>query len=666
MAQRPNPISIEVLGNLNYAALEEDFNRLVQRIQRDDGARQRWIHERKELYKLTNGEDRRLKKPWPGASEIHIPLIKKQIRRWLPVVYNLIAQAQPVCHFFALDPRGAAVAPTVEEMFTWLIRIKMDDTLDELAYFLNDVAHTGCGYLAVNWKYETELETRVAIIDNLFPEGLPNDLNAIVQRLVQEYELTDPKTVEDAARQILDGRRYVKLTYRRVISDRPQIRRYHPFDVIVPPNSEEPERADYVCLVHRFTADGLRKAARDGYFDSRTVEAFLEAAQTEAQAERGQSQFGPELRHVARQELQQLQGISTIDSALFEVHQVYCWLDINGDGVKERCILWYVKTANGGHRLALYEFPFSFHHWPVFRYDFEKVDRRPYMSKGIAGLLADLQKEITRQHRARLDAIAIQLAPVFKMRVTSTLQPRSIRWAPGTIIPVTTMDDFQPVEKAPFNLHEYLGEEAVLKSFADELIGSIDAALSATGRRLERRTAFEVQAVAGQIEMIQAMDSSHFQRVMRRVFETVWQMWLDFGPEEIYYNVTGTPLPKLVKKSEINHRFNLVPAGTPGNINRVAELGRAIQAMQVLLQDQSGIVDRYALYRWFLSRLDPRLPDLVLRGPEEQQMVQQLAQVASLIASGKVPESMKAALLEGGLNEVRTNETGEGAGGPEE
>jgi len=343
----------------------------------------------------------------------------------------------------------------------------------------------------------------------------------------------------------------------------------------------------------------------------------------------------------SRRILQKEVGVTPVEEPeKLRIYQIYCSLDHNGDGIDERCIFWYSPEFKV--QLALHSYPFSFRYWPVFRFDYEMVDRRPYMSRGIGQQLQDLQSQYNKQYRATSDAIDIQLSPMFKARANGLFNPRTFKLGAGAVIPISQPDDFLAVEKSPLNLHQYLQDRGELKAFAEEMVGSVDAALAATGRQLERRTAFEVQAITGQIEAVQSMDAATFQTTMAKVFQAIWELWLDLGPDEIYFQVIGKPIFKPFRKSEHNYKFQLVPAGTPGNTNRNAELSRAIQFGQLAFQVAPEWIDKVKYLEWVAKRLDPRLAQEIILSPAQNQINQVLQGAAAQVASGDAPSTMSA------------------------
>jgi hypothetical protein len=652
MPNRPNIAGLQVLGELRFDGYEEKLKQLQERIDLDDGARQEWLDKRRDIEEHLRGEKKRKNPPWKGASELSPPLTKKLIRRWIPVVYNLTALAEPLSHFKSGTAQAAQQAPAAEQFFGWLIREYMDDVQGEIALLANGVASYGQDYLAVDWDYRTENEVRVAIAQDLFPRGVPDDQAAVVSRLLAEYDIQSPDpqlqaSLLEAAVGLQNGAPAVRVEYRRVVADKPRIQHFDSGDVIVPTNSAQSYDAEYVALRKSFTKAQLLALARDGVLNAEAVGALLSRLKENDNA--GTGEVGRSTRRtdfsnydsIKREQLHEA-GVQTIsEHDPITVYHVYCWMDKNGDGLDERVILWYSPHAPD-ITLAVHDFPFSFKMWPVVRFDFEKIDRRPHRAHGMGTMLLPIQEQLTKQFRAKSDAIDIQLLPVFQAKVVGEFKARNIKWAPGKVIPVMNVGDIGPIEKNPFNLDKYIQNDAELMSFGEQMVGSIDAALQATGRNLERRSATEVQAIAGQIGAIQSMDAALWQISMGKVFQIVWEMWLDLGPAEIYFQVTGRKQPEPFTKSQYNYHYQLVPAGTPGNTNRRGELARLIEFVQSVAPWGLDLVNRPFLITAMANMIDPRFAQgLVL--PEVQAMAQRtIQQAAAALSQGEIPDVLQA------------------------
>jgi hypothetical protein len=652
MPNRPNVLSLEVLGELNYDGFQKDLQRLQERISLDTDAKNVWLKTRREIEKYARGTSKRKNPPWKGASEMVPPLIKKLLKRWIPIVYNLIALADPITHFFAGKADEAMKAQAAEEFFDWLIRVHMDNVLGETATLAHGVGLGGQDYVAVDWHYQTELENRVAISENLFPQGVPQDPGQVLQVLQREYDITTlgrdlKQQFVQAAQALIQGAPAVKLTFRRVTKDKPRFSHIDTGRVIVPPTSAACEDADYVCIVHDFTPGQMRQMALDGTLNPEAVAQLIERAEVRPTPEAPTSHVRDGHSNYDTIERAQMEEAGVWDTyrskGIIRIHQVYAFMDTNGDGIGERVVLWYAPLNRARqHVLAVHDFPFSMKMWPIVRFDYEKVDRRPYRSQGIGQQLLPIQEQLTKQFRAQSDAIDIQLAPVFQARTSSGLKARNIKWGPGKVVPVNDIGDIAPIEKSPFNLDKYIMNDAQLRQFAEEMIGSHEAALTATGAKLERRTATEVQTVSATVNAMQSMDASVWQMSMAKVFQIIWEMWMDLGPDEIYFQVVGEQEPKPFKKSQYNYKYQLVPAGTPGNTDRNQELSMMVQFTQLALQGAPDLINRPFLFYRIAKLMDRRFADQVMLPPAVQQAIQSINAAASMIASGQAPETLQA------------------------
>jgi len=660
MPLETNPLSIQVLGDLDSEQLQEDIQKISDRIEREVDGRGEWVSNLRTIRKLIDGTQKRKNKPWKGASEVCVPLIKKLIRRWKPLLYNLYALADPVCSFNATTAAGMDEAPTAEAFFHWLVTVFMDDTDENIQYLTEYIGRDGSGYIGTSWDYRTDLDSRVLNVDNLFPQGLPQDPDSIKKTIALQYELDldNPKIemeLDAAISKLQQGAKFVRITYRKVIANKPKIIAYDPTNVITPAHSGNTHDADFVAICHQFTETELREKARDGFFRQEAVDEVLEDVDATVPNKVNTGEYSQN---------QRLQDIGvTVDNDNYNVYQVYCWVDWNNDGIQERTVMWLTKDSNDPIVLAMFPYALSVPYWPIFRFDFEKTGSGPYISQGLGHLVQSLQEQLNKQYRAKSDAIDIQLAPVFQKRTSGGLRSRNIRWGPGQVIDVMEIGDIAPIEKSTFNLHEYINSEAQIENYADTTVGSLVNDLQATGRKLERRTATEVGRVAQTSEAMSSMDAASFQTSMRRVWQTVWQMWLDFGPREIYFTVTGKRTPVLFKKADYDKNYQLMPTGTPGNTDRNRQLSAVMQLLEMAFQDPTQSFNIPVLLRRAVQLIDSRMEDIA-QTPQAQQIAQKTIQhAAQLISAGELPPDVQG-LLTSGADNIENNAGGGGGGAP--
>jgi len=184
-------------------------------------------------------------------------------------------------------------------------------------------------------------------------------------------------------------------------------------------------------------------------------------------------------------------------------------------------------------------------------------------------------------------------------------------------------------------LQQFLTEENYTKSLAEQYIGVFDQSIASLGTA-DRRTATEIETITAQISSIFGGDAALFQESMARVHLQLWKLWLEFGPEEEYYRVQGEEQPRMIRKKEVDKDYDIYPAGTPANTNKALAIARAREQIQLFAPDQTGLIDKHALYKNYFDLMDRNFAKVVVRSPEDAVAMQQVVQAASQITGQPV------------------------------
>jgi hypothetical protein len=639
--------------------LGPQITKLANQVKDTDNANAEWLKKQLGYIKRRYGKKRKRKTPWAGASNINMPLIDGIVRRWRPGITALILDANPTAHFVAQETNDLDPARTVEPFFMWLFVDHMQ-TPPEVAKLADFIAYRGHAYTREGWDYETSTDARVVNVGDMFPEGpqqwasnqieqmeegaaTPKDVQpevVIAQRLIEEYSLDrqNPKVMRDAimtAEKILAGAPFVRIMYERVIKDRPAWKALDPTNVIVEQEGD-PEQAPFFCIIHRFTQDQILRKAKDGFFDGQRAQQVVQKmgenkSGSESSANRSGGAGGSNLRQQIRDFLDRRGGVRRIDSNRVktprtDVWELFCRLDINGDGLDERCIMWYSPEFD--LPLAMVQYPFNFETWPVTCFMFEPQADRPVDSRGIPEMLNDLAKLVDHFHNSRVDASQIVLSPTLQKRQTSLEFGSQMQWKPGAIFPVQEIGDIAPLQHDLRILQALFGEEQTNQRAAENYVGTFDATLNQLSRPTERRTATEVQAISQLSTDVFGLDARLFQINMGRSFKKIWALWQDWGQEETFYRVQGEPQPRLAKKSELGYCYDIHPAGTPSSTNKQFLMANMREILQIVIQDQTGRFDVGALLKAYFELIDPKIAKLVVRSPEQTAAAQTVMQAA--------------------------------------
>lgn len=656
--RRPNPIGLEVLQVEPQADdLEAQVDTLIRKIKEVDADLIGWLRKQGELVRLRRGNRRRKNTPWRNASNVSIPLIDGIVRRWKPGIAALILDADPIAFFTAQEAGDIETARAVEPFFTWLFREAMRTT-EGVVQLADLIAWRGHAYTREGWDYRTRLTPRILNVDDLFPQGVEaflqqatatqeqageqrSSVELIQQVIAQEYDLDINQEDEfiqtaQAAQLILQGQRILKLKYRIIQRDLPKWEVIDPINVITP-QDQNPEMAEFFTIIHMLTEDELRARAVDGHLPPEAVDTILKS-DTRTGSPVG-SGTADNQRARIKDLLDDAAGRTSRHSdrgvGQFTMWEIYCHLDIDGTGERQKCILWYSPDID--QRVALMDYPFPFEEWPITYFPFEAA-ARPVDNRGIADMIKTFQRLVNAYHNARIDASQIVLAPVLLARLTGGNFKRNIKWHPGAIIPVQQPNDVVPLQHDLSILGALLQEEQVNQRLAETYVGVFDATLTNLSNSRERRTAAEVQAIQSISSSIFGLDAKIFQVAMSRSFNKIWQLYSDLGPKELFFRVQGEEFPRVALKSELGRNFDVKASGTPANTNRALQIGNLERIMQVVLQPvvlQSGRIDFAELIRQWVDLVDSKVANTIIRPEEEAAAVQQVLAAAQTSQGGQ-------------------------------
>lgn len=643
---------------------------LHKRVEAAEMDREQWIRKQRVLVEQRRGVPREKRVPWPGANNDNWPLIDAVMRRWKPNIMSLVLDSDPVCYFFATKADDVEAAGSAQTFYHWKF-FQLPSVRTEVMRLADMVAQHGMAYTRQGWDYKTTRRCRIIASKKIFPQGpeaahqevvaqlqsqnaqiqqaraagqpapepmpIPDLVTFVQETLKNQYRLDEKdqdhrgqSALAECADQIIQGDEYVKLYYQIIEKDNVCWKAISPLDVVVPPDDCPAQEAPWVSVLYRMTESDIRDMVAAEKFDPAMAEEVIKRIPQGRLGETDETK-GFVASHANSRvgivtSLEAMEGTShreiSAEPARVPIWEIYAKVDLDGTGVLRPAIIWYAPEIQ--QALSIVEYPYPFMNWPIVRFEFEHTNGRPYSSRGIAELLSTFQKQTNKMHNARLDAIQVLLAPMFKMRAVNGEIQRNIQFRPGTIIPVTDPNDLQPLMQDFRPLTEFFREEQLTKQLAEQFIGVFDQTITdLSGNGSERRTAAEVNAVTAQISSVFGQDATLFQNSMAEVHKQLWQLWLDFGPDEEYFQVLGEDVPRKIRKCDIDRNFDIVPAGTPGNTNKALALARAREMLQYFGADMTGLIDKRALYKAYLDQTDRNLAKRLLHSQEEATLIQQ-------------------------------------------
>ncbi len=227
------------------------------------------------------------------------------------------------------------------------------------------------------------------------------------------------------------------------------------------------------------------------------------------------------------------------------------------------------------------EVPFEHGLWPFVQVKFEINDGRFYSPRGVPEKIDDLDLEITKRHRNKLNNMDM-MVPTFTYRFGSELNPDTFHFMPGEMYPVVNHDDLQALQVPDRTLADER-EENILLTWNERYLGGVDINLAAQGTLSEARTAREITAIQQSAALTLGYRGQVLQFGMRQIYRMLWDLWQQWGPEEVWIKVTGEEMVR-VTKSEILGDFDIEPVGTVESIDPQVESQRALNRLTVITQ----------------------------------------------------------------------------------
>lgn len=590
--------------------------------------------------------------PFPNASNTHIHLVEETIRRLKPNYINLAFEGDPVVTMFPVGSTPLEVAQHAELYMDWLLRFHMDrvpglNYIQSLAIIVDLFLEKGFSFSKQIYEHQVRSYTEMIDLEELPADVLEFITNkattdediAVLLAELTDLVLEDPahrRRIDAAIRAFRKGETRIPLRVDGTVYRGPRVMPVAPEDLFVPPDTTDIETARFLCHRLYLTLNELRMGEKVGKY--KDVDAV--AANPSAQKS---TQYATTLTTTKATREGVTEYLSSAN--LLEVWEIFCWYDLDGDGVEEKIVVTY--HPNSETILRIIEFPYRHGQWPFVRWSYELSDVRWYAPRGVPAFLDHYQTLVTNQENAKQDYMTLANSLQYKYR-SGSLNPNQIRWIPGQGIPVQRMEDLETFQMPRLDL-SFDQEMDKLRALSKELIGQPDFALTQLQQNQERRTAFEVSEAVSLAKQIFSLDARLFKASLQRLYSQLFALELQYGPEDVWVQVTGGERLSLTKE-QITGDLVIVPNGEFTLLSRTLEQQRAFAILELAVKDQSGALNTYEAWRNYLLKVDPKASQRIMAKPDEYAQIQRLkieAQQAEiqqkLALAGRVPANGAAA-----------------------
>lgn len=582
--------------------------------------------------------------PWRNAANLFIPVIDKSIRRSKPKFIKLVESVSPrVTLKSNLVGDDLAFVRAIERKFDDMLTDKVEivekvalgvDKMLERGYFLGKVVQEFSPVEVEEVIYVERLpESWAEFLNN--PETTDDEIGyAIADRF--EMDVNDRESISqirDAIQQFRAGKDVIRFKRTVDTTDSPSLYIRDPLKVIVPFDTQDIRYARFVRDRLTMTDKDIQAKGESNVWNRENVYRLLERIGPNGMERRDMTSYTGAKEQEYLDVLENIKDGVYPTGSLPDIDEYYFNYKWPGDILPCPSVLT-INTSNTDLPLRFIKYPYvdQFGNpdcWPFAQVCFEIVSERYHAQRGYPQMLDSLQTEITNNHNAKQNHMTIATSLNIKAKKNSNI---STSFIPGQPLWVTRMDDVEELNLQNKDV-SFDNEENVLKQWAESYIGNVDDALTRQGSLTEPRTKAEIDKIGDIQDDVVYGDVVIFQIGMNKIYQQLWNRWIQYGPETITIQKANGEISS-IEKEEIRRRFRLKPTGNVGNSSLSTRKKDAIMRLQLYKDDK--YINQYELRRQALELDDERIAETLLISGEEvnQNTVKECVQAINMIAQG--------------------------------
>lgn len=477
----------------------EFIKKLAQKVRQDDADRQVWKDKQVVAYNARLGLKRRTNRPYPGASEVPIPITDKFITK-LKSMFVSVATLMKKQIVVTLDdgesitPETKTSAERIERALNNLIKKRDFGWAKKVTLFVDYFLENGHAVFKIIEKFFSKTINRVIDMDNFSDEEKAflkslkkNDLRAVLAER-EEMDLNDEddlNEIDKAIEQFKAGKKKLKFTKKEIYSE-PTVIPERGLRIIVPSSGTETQRLTRICHDMWMSYYELRDKANKGIYSKATVDALSEDG--------GTSDDGLTNTSWAISE-----GTTTLDSKseLFNVRETQTWYE-----GRKWVFTWIEEVGESNDKdgtkdiRILQELPLPYDHgmWTYVKHDYELKNTRWYSSRGVPEKIRGLHQTIEKMYNARLVRDELNNAPMWRVSKQLGMAGDEIRMRPGQVISAE-QGEVEMLNKGITTdvSSERLEQQA--KAYAEEYLSITDFSNRSAVNQGSARTATELQLI---------------------------------------------------------------------------------------------------------------------------------------------------------------------------
>jgi hypothetical protein len=480
----------------------EFIKKLAQKVRQDDDDRQVWKDKQVVAYNARLGLRRRTNRPYPGASEVPIPITDKFITK-LKSMFVSVATLMKKQIVVTLDdgevatPETKLSAERIERALNNLIRKRDFSWAKKVTLFVDYFLENGHAIFKIIEKFFSKTINRtINIKDNYSAEDIKllkslkkADLRMILAQR-EEMDLNDEddvKQIDKAIEQFKSGKNVLTFSKKEIYSE-PTVIPERGLRIIVPSSGTETQRLPRICHDMWMTYQELRDKADKGIYDKKVVD--------ELDPESGTAD-----ENLTNTSWAISEGVSTLDThaELFNVRECQTFYK------NEKWVFTWIEQASNNKGkdseatkdirvLQEMKLPYSHGLWTYVKHDYEMKNTRWYSSRGVPEKIRGLHQTIEKMYNARLIRDEYNNAPMWRVSKQLGMAGDEIRMRPGQVVEAEA-GEIEMLNKGITTdvSSERLEQQA--KAYAEEYLSITDFSNRSAVNQGSARTATEMQLI---------------------------------------------------------------------------------------------------------------------------------------------------------------------------
>ena len=551
--------------------------------------------------------------PWEGASDVECHVIDERITRLVSLFMASLNRAN--VRAFPVESGDIARSKVVSGFLKWMVSSGYIPRFHrEMELGANYLLERGILITYVGWQREDRrfiqsldlnqiAQMSPEIADAINSAEMDDELVLLIQNI---FPGTTTKRAKKAIKDLRkNGTAELPVVRRQV--NAPEVKTLAPDgDFFFPPYVTDPQRAPYCFWRTYYTPQELEnKVVTDGW-DEGFVEHVIDKYR------------GVNIDSIEREQ-EGRRSISLTDNAyeaeeLIEICYGYQRLVDPEDGAEGIYCTVFHKEFSGDEftqGYAKFELLNGYEDYPVVVTRLSEDGKRLYDATTIPSVLRGIQNQVKVERDSRIDRNSLATLPP----ILHPVGQAPTDWGPGRMIPYRRKGDLDFAPTPAYNTGSLEMERTQL-DLADRLVG-----LDETSSISQVRKQFLVDKFL-----------SHTAEVLRMAYRCFQR----FGPDEVFFRVTGIPDPQVLNKGNPDENFDILINFDVQNTDPETVQAKLQQFVALNQLNANGRMNVDNLLDIAAASIDPIMADAVLQPVEsaQQQVVKDVTDDLTKIFSG--------------------------------